>query len=254
MLALMETLDSLDAAALERLADGLFEPFWGRISAEEVAGRPGLNLVRWQRRLPPSEWLNAEERERLARFRNEEAALLYGQGRSALRFCGARLAGCPPLELEIDREANGKPFFATAGLPAFNKSHSHGQLAIGFNDAGPIGIDLECRIRPTSPDRLATRYFHPTESDALAGCDPSVRHVAFLVLWVCKEAALKLSGEGLAGGLEDARVVEISPERALVVRGRSRELVAIQLFQFGNFLGAIATHGGFPVANWVIAD
>jgi len=254
MLRAMETTESLDPGCLDRLAGGLFEPFWQRTTAEAAVSLPGLTLVRWQRRLDPAALLTPGEFSRFQQMKHPEAADLYGQGRSALRFCGSHRTGCRPTEVAIGREANGKPFFEDSGLPAFNKSHSHGNLAIGFNTLGPIGIDLECIRRRTAPERLAERYFHPTEAEALRACDPSVRNFAFLALWVCKEASLKLSGEGLAGGIDDARVVEIGPQRALVSRGRSAATVSLQLFQFDEFLGAIATEGGFPVANWAIAD
>lgn len=246
---------------VERLTSGLVARVsagsvrrWRILPAEAALAERGPSVIRWRRVLAPGEWLSAGERERVAGMRHAESARLYAAGRAALRFAGGLWSGRSAGEVRILRGPAGKPQFADPGLPQFNKSHSHGELVIGVAPSDPVGIDLECRRRRVAVDRLAERFFHRSEWEALRACPEAGRKEAFLWLWVCKEAALKRTGEGLAGGLEDARVVEVGPDQARLERVQSGAEVRLALFSFGDYLGAITTCCDSPVANWLIAD
>lgn len=105
----------------------------------------------------------------------------------------------------------GKPFFADSPWH-FSISHTrkHAFCVLGREN---IAIDAEELDRPVNP-RLAERILSPREKAQLDAAADRTR--ALLTFWVLKEAAAKLSGEGLRGfpnhtdfSLDDSRVREI---------------------------------------------
>ena len=105
----------------------------------------------------------------------------------------------------------GKPFFADS---PWNFSISHTRKhAFCVLDRENIAIDAEELDRPVNP-RLAERLLSPREKEQFEAAADKIR--ALLTFWVLKEAAAKLSGEGLRGfpnhtnfSLDDPRVREI---------------------------------------------
>ena len=88
----------------------------------------------------------------------------------------------------------GKPYFEDSPLH-FSISHTGAHAFCALSER-PVGIDAEERDRKVSP-KLAEKILSPPEKLRYeAAAD---RHGALLRLWVLKEAAAKLSGEGLRG-------------------------------------------------------
>lgn len=105
----------------------------------------------------------------------------------------------------------GKPFFADSPWH-FSISHTR-KHAFCVLDRENIAIDAEELDRPVNP-RLAERILSPREKEQFEAAADRTR--ALLTFWVLKEAAAKLSGEGLRGfpnhtgfSLDDPRVREI---------------------------------------------
>lgn len=105
----------------------------------------------------------------------------------------------------------GKPFFADSPWH-FSISHTrkHAFCVLGREN---IAIDAEELDRPVNP-RLAERILSHREKEQFEAAADKIR--ALLTFWVLKEAAAKLSGEGLRGfpnhtnfSLDDPRVREI---------------------------------------------
>ena len=104
----------------------------------------------------------------------------------------------------------GKPYFKDCGLH-FSISHTKGHVFCALSDR-PIGIDAEEVDRDISL-KLAQKILSPGE---LAQYEQSAdKRLALLTFWVLKEAAAKLSGQGLRGypnhtafTLDDPRVTE----------------------------------------------
>ena len=89
---------------------------------------------------------------------------------------------------------NGKPYFEDDGL-SFNLSHA-GQYAVCAVGQGALGCDIEL-MRPIT-ERVAERFFHPSETAMLASePDPEQRQALFFRLWTLKESVLKAAGTGL---------------------------------------------------------
>ena len=109
---------------------------------------------------------------------------------------------------EIRVTDRGKPYFAT-GKWHFSISHTPRHAFCALSER-PVGIDAEELDRSINL-RLADRILSPNERaqfDAAAD-----KRLALLTFWVLKEAAVKLSGEGLRGfpqftdfSLDDPRV------------------------------------------------
>lgn len=105
----------------------------------------------------------------------------------------------------------GKPFFADSPWH-FSISHTR-KHAFCVLDRENIAIDAEELDRRVNP-RLAERILSPREKEQFEAAADKTR--ALLTFWVLKEAAAKLSGEGLRGfpnhtdfSLDDPRVREI---------------------------------------------
>lgn len=88
----------------------------------------------------------------------------------------------------------GKPYFDGSGLH-FSISHTKGHAFCVLAEF-PVGIDAEEMDRKVDL-RLADKVLSPSER-ARFDAAPDKR-LALLRLWVLKEAAAKLSGEGLRG-------------------------------------------------------
>ena len=90
--------------------------------------------------------------------------------------------------------AQGKPYLSDA--PHFNLTHSRYGAAVVVCDKA-VGIDLE-QIRP-HPQRFAERYFSQAEQAMLASAtDPQSELIR---IWTAKEAEAKRLGTGLAAGI-----------------------------------------------------
>jgi phosphopantetheinyl transferase len=105
----------------------------------------------------------------------------------------------------------GKPYFADGSF-CFSISHTRNYAFCVLSEKN-IAIDAEELDRPVNL-RLAEKILSPGEKAQFdAAADP---RRALLTFWVLKEAAVKLTGEGLRGypcrtdfSLEDGRVQQI---------------------------------------------
>ena len=112
---------------------------------------------------------------------------------------------------EIRITDRGKPYFPDSPWH-FSISHTphHAFCALSRNN---VGIDAEERNRKINL-KLADKILSPSEKLQFEAAEN--REQALLTFWVLKEAAAKLTGEGLRGypnhtqfSLEDSRVTEL---------------------------------------------
>lgn len=111
---------------------------------------------------------------------------------------------------EILTTDRGKPYFADGNLH-FSISHTS-QHAFCVLSEHTVGMDAEEMHRNVNL-RLAEKILSPGEKTQFDAA--SDKRIALLTFWVLKEAAAKLSGEGLRGypnhtnfSLDDPRVTE----------------------------------------------
>ncbi|MEE0910219.1 MAG: 4'-phosphopantetheinyl transferase superfamily protein [Bacteroidales bacterium] len=101
----------------------------------------------------------------------------------------------------------GKPYFLYNENLHFSISHTNSHIAIALHDK-EIGIDIEntrkCNLN------LAKRYFHQEEYNYLSSLPKEEQDEAFTRIWTLKEAFVKCTGEGIAGGFNKFSVIEQS--------------------------------------------
>ena len=112
---------------------------------------------------------------------------------------------------EIRREPGGKPYFQDSPWH-FSITHTPHHAFCALSDR-PVGIDAEELTRQVNL-RLADKILSPGERAQYDAAGDKRR--AILTFWVMKEAAAKLSGEGIRGfanrtnfSLDDPRVTEL---------------------------------------------
>lgn len=100
--------------------------------------------------------------------------------------------------LKLSRGPHGKPYFTDFPVK-FSLSHCPGLVCCGVGEAA-LGVDTE-RVRPHSP-RLAQRVCTPAEREFLTGAEN--QDEALTVLWTLKESLMKLTGQGMRYGFQNA--------------------------------------------------
>lgn len=112
---------------------------------------------------------------------------------------------------EIALTQRGKPYFADDSRH-FSISHTPRHVFVAVSDRN-IGIDAEESDRPVRPAAVK-RLLSPEEwQRCQAESDPNA---AFLRLWVQKEAAAKLSGQGLTHDVNKTNFRPDSPTVHLI--------------------------------------
>lgn len=197
--------------------------------------------------LSPAEYqplLNADERERAARFHFPLHAARYIAARGVLRRLLSRYLGRKPEEFHFVLNGHGKPELVEKPL-RFNVSHSKNRALLAFGFPHDLGVDLEfCRgdYDDVKIARLASRFFCAAESKELDGLSGEARRTAFFRCWTRKEALLKATGDGISGGLAKYQVSLLPGATAQVLTPQD-EASGWSLFDLQpeeNFAGALA--------------
>ncbi len=141
---------------------------------------------------------SSERQAAVARFRfaSDKNRSLWAELFARWRL--AETAGLSPAEIEISHDEKGKPFCKNHAL-SVSLSHSGAYIAVAVGQSA-VGVDVE-RKRKFSLS-VSRRWFRPKEHEFLTSLPEEERSRAFFRLWTLKEAALKYTGEGLAGGPE----------------------------------------------------
>ncbi|MGA0197621.1 MAG: 4'-phosphopantetheinyl transferase family protein [Prochlorotrichaceae cyanobacterium] len=169
--------------------------------------RAGEGVRRYQ------QWLNSAERLRSDRFKFAWLRERFIITRGILRQLIGFYRDQPPDQVDFSYSDRGKPLVVPAVGQAplhFNLSHAHHYALYGFSPC-PLGIDLELTGKQRDGLGIAQRFFAPEEQAVLAQAPPSSQEITFLRHWVCKEAVLKATGEGLAGNLHNT-AIRFSPQ------------------------------------------
>lgn len=141
--------------------------------------------------------LSADEHERAARFRFPGGKQRYIIAHGCLRNILARYLDREPGQLRFSRNEYGKPALQSHELE-FNLSHSGDFALVAVTRGHNVGVDVE-RIRPElEHDKIAGRFFSPTEVSELMAFSPIEREHVFFDCWARKEAYIKAHGLGLS--------------------------------------------------------
>jgi 4'-phosphopantetheinyl transferase len=196
-------------------------PAWPLAKGEVHVWFADLDLPA-QRRAVLARLLSADERQRADRYSPVPAREQFVAARGLLRVLLGAYLHVPPAEVVFAAGPQGKPTLAGAPLH-FNVSHSRGGALIAVTTVAEVGVDLE-RLRPYPNYRdMAERFFHPGEAAALVALPAAQAEQAFFHVWTRKEAFLKATGLGIAGGLERVQisVPPDEPARVLDIDGAS---------------------------------
>jgi 4'-phosphopantetheinyl transferase len=169
-------------------------------------------------------WLDEAERQRAERFRQGHHRRRFVIAHGQLRLILARYLGLAPAAIRFCQGDRGKPAILGPGEEQrasgaiqtqqalqFNLSHS-GELALVGISPHRVGIDLEQRRFLPDSLSMAERFFSVKEFDYLQSLNNEAEQSgAFLAYWVCKEAYVKATGEGLVDQLSRV-VLDLLPQ------------------------------------------
>jgi 4'-phosphopantetheinyl transferase len=197
--------------------------------------------------------LDVAERERADRLRTPEARRRFVAARARLRHILARYLDTDPVALRFAAGPNGKPALAGehGGCLAFNLAHT-GDLALyAVTRRASVGIDVERPRAGVATERIATRFFAPSESARLQGMPPRARRIHFARLWACKEAMVKARGESVwrsFGGFEVRLPPDAPAPRLVGGAGSDLDGWTIVPLEAGAAYAAALVVAGGPVA------
>lgn len=141
------------------------------------------------------EWLDAEERQRAARFATPLLQRRFIAAHVGLRRLLGMALGTAPTDLRFATDAAGKPHLLGAPARHFSLSHCGGQALVAIAPA-PLGVDLEALIQRDT-ELLAERILTPRELGRWRLLPQIDRTEALTEAWTLKEALLKACGLGL---------------------------------------------------------
>lgn len=152
--------------------------------------------------------LSPSETARMARFGRDDLRLRYAVGRATLRVVLGGLLAIAPQDIEIVRGRRGRPELAPrhGGGLDFNVSHTLSTALFGVTQAGRIGVDIEHVERTLNVDGVARKFMSPREQARLATLDAHARRRELLLLWTCKEAMSKATGDALSAPFRELDV------------------------------------------------
>ena len=153
--------------------------------------------------------LDPGERAKAARFTVDHPRLIFITARAALRRALGTRLGQYPTGLNFVLGPHGKPDLNPPSKLKFNLSHSGDTIIIAMTDDLELGIDVEELGRRTPTERLARRFFAPSEAAAVEQAEKNQRNRVFFHCWTAKEAVLKATGSGLT---VPVREVEVDPD------------------------------------------
>jgi 4'-phosphopantetheinyl transferase len=194
--------------------------------------------------------LSADEQERAGKIKHDSVAREFVASRGITRVVLASACGCVPAEIVLATHLRGKPRLVSPPSPlTFNLSHSGGYCALAVGAFPAIGVDIETR-RDTVGD-IAKNVFSEREAATYAAVPPAERMRTFFRAWVAKEAYLKATGLGLAGGLKSLELnlttgLEIDP---IAIRSERGSLAKWRFLGFDvseTIVGAVAVETDAP--------
>jgi len=200
--------------------------------------------------------LSGDEINRARRFVFPRDCGRFIAARGILRDILARYCDADPDSVRFQYGSTGKPSLARDSGPLdlrFNVSHSHGLALVAVTRAREIGVDVEL-VRPAvARERIAERFFSPSEAAVLRSLPEDRQATSFFQFWTRKEAYIKARGEGLAIPLDsfDVTIAHGELTRVIEIRDASVEAGAWTIADIDpgpGFEGAVASEG----SGWMI--
>lgn len=158
-----------------------------------------VDLIAWEKEVESLiELLDAEERERAARFKFPAPRNQFVISRALLRQALGRYRRIDARAIRFRTTANGKPELAENCDLRFNLSHTAGVTVFAVARHRQVGVDVERIRQDTDAIELAERFFSPPEVQWLRSQPAEQLIPTFFSCWTAKEAYIKAQGEGLS--------------------------------------------------------
>lgn len=190
--------------------------------------------------------LSQSEIDRARQIKSQHRRKQFVCTRILLRSLLERYTGHPTASHELIANDKGRPV-CTDG-PAISIAHSGDVVICAATDLGEIGIDIESTGQKRDVKGIANMYFAENEAAWLATQSGD----RFYMLWALKEAWLKATGLGLAGGLDNLCCSVTPPD--ITVHNSPGNLEALSLFAVrDSFMGLATTaapHRAVEVNYW----
>lgn len=189
--------------------------------------------------------LSPTEIARADRFRFDHHRRRYQIAHGVLRILLANHLHCSPAAIAFTYSERGKPAIADHCQPQglqFNLSHSEDLGIVGISRDRLIGVDVEYVRDMDNLDSLIKRFFCAEEYRYFQQANSHEQQKIFFQLWTAKEAYLKATGAGLAGGLDQVQL-SLSPLKFQSLPGNTEDLKDWGLFScalLSNYQAAIA--------------
>ncbi len=148
--------------------------------------------------------LSTQDQERAGRFRFPEDRERFLLGRILLLRCLSTSFDLPLDQLALAVDPKGRPHLPSQPEIHFSITHAGDLVAVAAGRGCFVGIDIE-QIRARHAD-LLRHVFDETDRARFEQIAPEDHAAAFFQAWTGKEAYLKATGLGLAGGLRQVHV------------------------------------------------
>ena len=206
--------------------------------------------------------LSDAETRRAGNYASPKKAREFIITRGALRRVLAHALDQNPRAFCFEYETHGRPYLADQGGHdgvSFSVSHSHDLALIALTRGRRVGIDIE-RVRyEVDHESLSRRFFSSAEYQALRCHHNGVRLRAFFAVWTRKEALVKATGTGIAGGLKafDVSADPDSPAELLATRWEDADpsnWLLTDICADPDYLACVAADGQTQVRCWTLAS
>ncbi|MEO8150319.1 MAG: 4'-phosphopantetheinyl transferase superfamily protein [Bacteroidia bacterium] len=146
--------------------------------------------------------LNADEIERMLRFKKKDDQLRFAYAHACLRILCSRYLGQPAAAINFTETINKKPCIEICfGNLFFNLSHSGRKILIAFGTESEVGVDIE-QMRPDFKiEEFMERNYSANEINSIINVDRDEQLNLFFKYWSRKEAWLKATGIGIFSDL-----------------------------------------------------
>lgn len=193
--------------------------------------------------------LGDDDLERLAKITHTRRRRVFRAGRALARRAIEASSGVRAAQQRFQTTPNGRP--ACIDGPAISISHSGNWVACAVASQGDVGLDLQFPVARLAVDEIASWCFADDEREWLA---EKASRDRFFMLWVLKEAHVKVSGAGLFGGFGRLSCRVDPPRIDARFHAPPRTNLALYSFQ-GAYLGlATTTVAAAPIEASVWQD
>jgi 4'-phosphopantetheinyl transferase len=149
--------------------------------------------------------LNADERERAARFRFPEDRARFTLGRALARKALGHFLARDPASIELTLTERGRPVLPQEEL-AFNITHAGDLVAVAVAKNARVGIDIERVERKVDLMGVGEKILSEEDFARFCALADEEKAAAFFRIWTRKEAYLKATGAGITDGLKEISV------------------------------------------------